>query len=53
MIGDGTWRLTANGFEIHGQTWSGMLDLEKLPDGTFQNVQEGGWRRPATGKYCQ
>jgi hypothetical protein len=53
MIGDGTWRLTANGVEIHGQTWSGMLDLEKLPDGTFQSVQEGGGRVPATGKYCK
>ena len=53
MIGDGTWRLTANGVEIHGQTWSGMLDLEKLPEGTFKSVQEGGGRIPATGKYCK
>ena len=53
MIGDGTWSLTANGVEIHAQTWSGQLDLQKLPDGTFQSLQEGGGRSPATGKYCK
>jgi hypothetical protein len=48
LIGDGTWSVTANGVEIHAQRWSGMLDVDKLPDGTFQSGVE-----KAVGKYCK
>jgi hypothetical protein len=48
MIGDGTWSATANGVEIHAQRWSGMLDVDKLPDGTFQSGVE-----KSVGKYCK
>ena len=48
MIGDGTWSVTANGVEIHAQHWSGYLDVDKLPDGTFQSGVE-----KAVGKYCK
>src|SRR5271166_2163816 len=46
--GDGTWSVTANGVEIHAQHWSGMLDVDKLPDGTFKSGVE-----KAVGKYCK
>jgi hypothetical protein len=48
LIGDGTWSVTANGVEIHAQRWSGMLDVDKLPDGTFQSGVE-----KSVGKYCK
>jgi len=48
LIGDGTWAATANGVEIHAQRWSGFLDVDKQPDGTFKSAVEN-----AVGKYCK
>jgi hypothetical protein len=48
MIGDGTWSATASGVAITAQRWSGMLDVDKQPDGTFKSSVE-----KATGKYCK
>jgi hypothetical protein len=47
-IGDGTWSMTAQGVEIHTSYLSAILDIDKLPDGTFKsNIEK------AAGKYCE
>jgi len=46
-IGDGTWSMTAQGVEIHTSYLSAILDIDKLPDGTFKSNLE-----KAAGKYC-
>jgi hypothetical protein len=46
LIGDGSWAATAAGIEIHAQRWSGILDIDKQPDGTFKSTVEN-----AVGKY--
>ena len=45
-IGDGTWAMTAQGAEIHTSYLSAVLDIDKLPDGTFHSRME-----KAAGKY--
>jgi hypothetical protein len=47
-IGDGTWSMTAQGVEIHTSYMSVILDIDKLPDGTFKSKIE-----KASGKYCE
>jgi hypothetical protein len=47
-IGDGTWSMTAQGVEIHTSYLSAILDIDKLPDGTFKSKLE-----KAAGKYCE
>ena len=47
-IGDGTWSMTAQGVEIHTSYLSAILDIDKLPDGTFKSSLE-----KAAGKYCE
>lgn len=47
-IGDGTWSMTAKGVEIHTSYLSAILDIDKLPDGTFKSKLE-----KAAGKYCE
>jgi hypothetical protein len=47
-IGDGTWSMTAQGVEIHTSYLSAILDIDKLPDGTFKSNLE-----KAAGKYCE
>jgi len=47
-IGDGTWSMTAQGVEIHTSYLSAILDIDKLPDGTFKSGLE-----KAAGKYCE
>ena len=47
-IGDGTWSMTAQGVEIHTSYLSAILDIDKLPDGTFKSKIE-----KAAGKYCE
>ena len=47
-IGDGTWSMTAQGVEIHTSYLSAILDIDKLPDGTFKSRLE-----KAAGKYCE
>jgi hypothetical protein len=48
IIGDGTWSMTAHGVELHTPALGAILDIDKLPDGTFQSKLEN-----ATGKYCE
>jgi hypothetical protein len=47
-IGDGTWSMTAKGVELHTSYLSAILDINKLPDGTFKSRLE-----KAAGKYCE
>jgi hypothetical protein len=47
VIGDGTWSMTTNGVLLHTPALSAILDIDKLPDGTFKSKLEN-----ATGKYC-
>jgi hypothetical protein len=47
-IGDGTWSITAQGVEIKTPYLSAILDIDKLPDGTFKSNLE-----KAAGKYCE
>ena len=47
-LGDGTWSMTAHGVEIHTSYRSAILDIDKLPDGTFSSKVE-----KAAGKYCE
>ncbi len=48
VIGDGTWSMSAHGVELHTPTLSAILDIDKLPDGTFKSKLEN-----AAGKYCE
>jgi hypothetical protein len=48
VIGDGTWSMTAHGVELHTPALSAILDIDKLPDGTFKSKLEN-----AAGKYCE
>ena len=48
VIGDGTWSMAAHGVELHTPALSAILDIDKLPDGTFKSKLEN-----ATGKYCE
>ena len=48
VIGDGTWSWTAKGVEIHTPDMSVILDVDKLPDGTFKSNVEH-----SAGKYCK
>ena len=47
-IGDGTWSLTAQGVEIHTSYLSAILDIDKLPNGTFKSNLE-----KSAGRYCE
>ena len=47
VIGDGTWSMTAHGVELHTDALSAIMDIDKLPDGTFKSKLEN-----AVGKYC-
>jgi hypothetical protein len=40
--------MTAHGVELHTPALSAILDIDKLPDGTFQSKLEN-----ATGRYCE
>ena len=48
VIGDGTWSMTAHGVELHTDALSAIMDIDKLPDGTFKSKLEN-----ADGKYCE
>jgi len=48
--GAGTWEISSIGVEIHSQTWTGVKDIEKLPDGTFTFAIPGLF---FPGKYCK
>ena len=48
VIGDGTWSMASNGVALQTPALSAILDIDKLPDGTFKSKLEN-----ATGKYCE
>jgi hypothetical protein len=48
LVGDGTWSLTSVGVQITTAHFTGIMDIDKLPDGTFQSRLEKG-----SGKYCK
>ena len=48
IAGNGTWRVTSIGIEVHAEHWSGYFDADKKPDGTFYSGTER-----ANGKYCK
>jgi hypothetical protein len=53
--GSGTWSISAGGVEIHAQSWSGIHNVEKLPDGTFTYSAPlgNGGIISSPGKYCK
>jgi hypothetical protein len=46
--GNGTWRATSVGVEIHAEHYSGFFDADKKPDGSFYSGTEH-----AAGHYCK
>jgi hypothetical protein len=51
--GDGTWRFTSVGVELHAtHIIKNLFDIEKLPDGSFTKT-DGYADSWATGKYCK
>ena len=48
LAGNGTWRATSAGIEIHAEHWSGFFDADKKADGTFYSGTEH-----SGGKYCK
>jgi len=48
LAGNGTWRATSAGIEIHAEHFAGLFDADKKPDGTFYSGTEH-----AGGKYCK
>ena len=47
-VGDGTWSVTSVGIQISTPRFTGIMDIDKQPDGTFQSRLERG-----SGKYCK
>jgi len=51
--GDGTWRFTSVGVELHAtHIIKNLFDIEKLQDGTFTKT-DGYADSWAAGKYCK
>jgi hypothetical protein len=48
LVGDGTWSVTSVGIQIATPHFTGIMDIDKQPDGTFQSRLEKG-----SGKYCK
>jgi hypothetical protein len=48
LVGNGTWSVTSIGIQISTPQFTGIMDIDKQPDGTFQSrLEKGG------GKYCK
>jgi hypothetical protein len=45
--GEGTWRVTSVGVQLHTEHYSGLYDIDKQPDGTFKSLT-----RHANAHYC-
>lgn len=48
LVGDGTWSVTSVGIQISTPHFTGIMDIDKQPDGTFTSRLEKG-----SGKYCK
>ncbi len=48
MAGQGTWSVTSIGIQINTPSFTGVMDIDKQPDGTFRSALEKG-----SGKYCK
>ncbi len=48
LVGDGTWSVTSIGIQIATPHFTGIMDIDKQPDGTFTSRLEKG-----SGKYCK
>ena len=46
--GVGTWAITTGGVSVYSSSWNGMVDIDKLSNGTFKSAHFGG-----VGKYCK
>jgi len=48
LVGEGTWSVTSVGIQIATSHFTGIMDIDKQPDGTFTSHLEKG-----SGKYCK
>lgn len=48
LAGTGTWSATPSGVAVYSSSWNGIVDVDKLPNGTFKSQHFGG-----VGKYCK
>jgi hypothetical protein len=48
LVGEGIWSLTGSGVQLNTTGFTGIMDVDKQPDGTFQSRLEKG-----AGKYCK
>lgn len=48
LAGEGTWSITSTGIQINTSRFTGIMDIDKQPDGTFKSMLERG-----SGKYCK
>ena len=48
MVGEGSWSIYPGGVTLQTAKFSGVLDIDKQPDGTFNSSREGG-----VGRYCK
>jgi hypothetical protein len=48
LVGEGTWSVTSVGVQISTPHFTGIMDIDKQPDGTFTSHLEKG-----SGKYCK
>ena len=48
LVGDGTWSISSVGVQISTPHFTGIMDIDKQPDGTFLSRLEKG-----SGKYCK
>jgi hypothetical protein len=48
LVGEGTWSVTSVGIQINTPHFTGIMDIDKQPDGTFASHLEKG-----SGKYCK
>ena len=48
LVGEGTWSITSIGIQINTPNFTGIMDIDKQPDGTFRSGLEKG-----SGKYCK
>jgi hypothetical protein len=48
LVGDGTWSVTSVGIQITTPHFTGIMDIDKQQNGTFNSRLEKG-----SGKYCK
>jgi hypothetical protein len=48
IVGEGTWAVTSIGIQIRATQFTGILDIDKQPDGTFKSTLE-----KSVGSYCK